>query len=272
MARGLAEDLAKSVGGTFIVINKEGRNNTLAATQVARSNADGYTLGFNAAGPFVSDLHTREGIPFKVEQIDFLCQLVELPVAFAVAANSKYKSLPELLRAAKSAPQTINVGSVGAGSVPTLVLGLLERQAGVKFNNIHYKGDGELVTALLGGHIDAAVPGVSTVAGKGLPVLATSSEHRVPNLQDVPTLKELGYPIVKVGMAGLYAPAGMPPEVRSRLVKACSEIASNGEKFKVVAARLKQQISFLGPDRWKQRITEDSEENKPIIKQLESAH
>jgi tripartite-type tricarboxylate transporter receptor subunit TctC len=76
IARALAEDFGNALGASFIVINKEGRNNTIAATQVARSNLDGYTLGFNAAGPFVSDLHTREGIPFKLSQIDFICQLL----------------------------------------------------------------------------------------------------------------------------------------------------------------------------------------------------
>jgi tripartite-type tricarboxylate transporter receptor subunit TctC len=269
IARALAEDFGNVFGSSFVVINKEGRNNTIAATQVARSNPDGYNLGFNAAGPFVSDLHTREGIPFKLSDIDFICQLLELPVAFAVPSTSPIKSLQQLVEAAKREPGKLNVGSVGAGSVPSIALGLLERAAGVQFNKINYKGDGETVTALLGRHIDAAVPGLSTVANKGLPILAISSKARASSQPDVPTLSELGYPIVKVGMAGLYAPAGLPSDIRGKLSGACSDAASNGAKFRSVTANLGQQISYLGPEQWRARILEDGQENKPIMEQLE---
>lgn len=105
MARALAEDFGNAFGATFVVLNKEGRNNTIAATQVARSNPDGYTLGFHAAGPFVSDLFTREGIPFQLSQIDFICQVVELPVAIAVQPASPFQSLGQLTEAAKREPR-----------------------------------------------------------------------------------------------------------------------------------------------------------------------
>ena len=273
MARALAEDFGNELGATFVVINKEGRNNTVAATQVARSSPDGYTLGFNAAGPFVSDLYTREGVPFKLSQIDFLCQLVELPVAVAVQATSPFKSLKDLVEAARREPGRITVGSVGAGSVPSIALSLLERTAGVQFNKIHYKGDGETVTALLGGHIDAAVPGLSTITNKGLPILAVSSKGRASSQPDIPTLTELGYPIVKVGMAGIYAPAGIPNEIRDRLSVSCRTAATSGVKFRAVTAKLGQEISYLGSQQWQGRIAEDGRENKPIVEQSEtSAH
>jgi tripartite-type tricarboxylate transporter receptor subunit TctC len=270
VARALADDFGNALGGTFVVVNKEGRNNTIAATQVARSNPDGYTLGFNAAGPFVSDLFTREGIPFKLSQIDFLCQVLELPVAFSVPSTSPIKSISQLVEAAKRAPGAVNVGSVGAGSVPSIALALLERAAGLEFNKISYKGDADTVTALLGGQIDAAVPGLSTVANKGLPILAVSSASRVSSQPDVPTLKELGYPIVKEGMAGLYAPAGMSADIRERLATACRAAAKDGTKLRSVTAKLGQEISYLEPERWRNRLVEDAQENKPIIERMEA--
>jgi putative tricarboxylic transport membrane protein len=272
MGRALAEDFGNTFGRTFVVLNKEGRNNTLAATQVARSDPDGYTLGFHAAGPFVSDLHTREGIPFRLSQIDFICQVVELPVAIAVQSASSIRSLSQLVDAAKREPGRLTVGSVGAGSVPSIALGLFERAAGVEFNKIHYKGDGETVPALLGRHIDAAAPGLSTIANKGLPILAISSKSRAASQPDVRTLAELGYPVVKVGMAGLYAPAGLPPAVRDRLSNACREAAVSGPKFRSVAEKLGQEISYLGPEEWRDQIIKDSQENKPIIEQFEASH
>lgn len=271
MVRALAEDFGNAFGGSFIVVNKEGRNNTIAATQVARSSPDGYTLGFHGAGPFVSDLFTREGIPFELSRIDFLCQVVELPVAFAVQSDSPIKTIQQLVYAAKREPDKITVGSVGAGSVPTIALGLLERAAGVRFNKITYKGDGETVTALLGRHIDAAVPGLSTIANKGLPILAVSTKMRAASEPNVPTLTELGYPIVKVGMAGLYAPTGLANDIREKLAHTCSEVAAKGAKFRAVTSKLGQEVSYLGPEQWRARIIQDGQENKPIIEQLETS-
>jgi tripartite-type tricarboxylate transporter receptor subunit TctC len=271
MARALAEDFGNSFGATFVVLNKEGRNNTIAATQVARSAPDGYTLGFHAAGPFVSDLYTREGIPFTLSQIDFICQVVELPVAIAVQSASPFQSLRQLTEAAKREPGKITVGSVGAGSVPSIALGLLEKAAGVEFNKINYKGDGETVPALLGRHIDAAVPGLSTVANKGLPILAVSSKARAASQPNVPTLMELGLPIIKVGMAGLYAPAGLQPAVREQLWKACKQASLNGPKFRSITEKLGQEVSYLGPDEWRDQIIKDGQENKPIIERSEAS-
>jgi tripartite-type tricarboxylate transporter receptor subunit TctC len=268
MARALAEDLGKSLHATLVVINREGANGTIAAGLVARANPDGYTLGFNAAGPFVSEPFMPEGVPYKLDDLDFVCQLFELSVVLAVPPSSSLKSVSSFVEAAKQAPGAVNVGTVGAGSVPSIALGLLEKSAGIQLTKVYYKGDGETVTNLLGGHIDAGVPGLSTVANKGAPLLGIFSATRDPTQPNLPTFKELGIPAVKVGMVGLYAPAGLPVQTKVKLEDACRAASQSGEVLQTTSQRLGQKISYLGSADWQSRLMADGKENKSIIQQL----
>jgi tripartite-type tricarboxylate transporter receptor subunit TctC len=268
MARALAQDIAGQLGGAFVIISKPGRNGTLAATQVLRASPDGYTLGFQAAGAFVSDPYTPEGVPYNVDDADFLCQLFEPAVALAVPPDSKFKSVSDVVAAAKHDPGKLTIGTVGPGSIPGIAARLFERAAGIELNEIPYKGDAENVQALLAHDTDLAVPGLSTVANKGVAILASFSQSRSPSYPDIPTMKELGYPVVKFGMVGLFGPMGMPEAVRSRLVDACNEAAHDGKSVRDVSRSLGQEIAYVGPSEWRSRIKTDGAENKPILEQF----
>jgi tripartite-type tricarboxylate transporter receptor subunit TctC len=267
MARALAEDLGNALRGTFVVINKDGRNGTIAAEQVVTSKPDGYTLGFQAAGAFVSDPFTPEGVSYKIDDVDFLCQVFEPAVALAVQPDSPFKTVADVIQAAKQKPGAVSVGTVGPGSIPGIAVRLLEENAGIHLNQIPYSGDAQNVTALLGHQIDAAVPGLTTVTNKGVPILAIFSAQRSRSHSEIPTMKELGYPIVKVGMVGIYAPAGMPGSVRTKLVNACNA-AHAGPRLQEVSHKLGQDIIYLGPTEWRQHIMADRAENKVILDEL----
>jgi tripartite-type tricarboxylate transporter receptor subunit TctC len=268
MARALAEDIRSQLDGTFVVINKPGRNGTIAATQVLRASPDGYTLGFQAVGAFVSDPFTPEGVPYTLDDADFLCQLFEPAVALAAPPDSKFKSVSDVVAAAKRDPGKITVGTVGPGSVPGITVRLFEKAAGIELNEIPYKGDAENVSALLGHDTDLAVPGLSTVANKGVAILASFSQSRSPAYPDIPTIKELGYPVVKFGMVGLFSPAGMPAATRRLLVDACAVAARDGQRVRDASKSLGQEISYVGPTEWRGRIKADGAENKPILEQF----
>jgi tripartite-type tricarboxylate transporter receptor subunit TctC len=268
IARGLAQDMGQILGGTFIVVNRDGDNGTIAATQVVRSSPEGYALGFGAAGPFVSDPYRPEGVPYALDQVDFLCQLFEPAVALAVPRDSKIKSVPDFVAAAKREPGVLTVGTVGPGSVPNIAIALFEKEAGVEINKIPYKGDAENVTALLGGQIDAAVPGLTTVTGKGLPILGIFSSARAALYPEIPTMAELGYPVVKTGMVGLYAPKGLPESTRDRITNACREVAKSGPTLRSVAERLRQEVRYLDSAPWRARIIEDGHENQQVMQRL----
>lgn len=268
IARGLAQDMGQVLGGTIVVVNKEGDNGTIAATQVIRSTPEGYTLGFGAAGPFVSDPYRPEGVPYSLDQVDFLCQLFEPAVALAVPRDSQLKSVSDFVAAAKHQPGVLTVGTVGPGSVPNITIALFEEGAGIQVNKIPYKGDAENVTALLGGQIDAAVPGLTTVTGKGLPILGIFSATRATLYPEIPTMTELGYPIVKAGMVGLYAPKGLPVSTRDKITNACRDVAKSGPTLQSVAAKLRQEVRYLDSGPWRARIIEDGHENQKVMQHL----
>jgi len=268
IARGLAQDMGQMLSGAFVVVNKEGDNGTIAATQVVRSSPEGYTLGFGAAGPFVSDPYRPEGVPYTLDQVDFLCQLFEPAVALAVPRDSQIKSVADFVAAAKRAPGVLTVGTVGPGSVPNIAIALFEKEAAIQVNKIPYKGDAENVTALLGGQLDAAVPGLTTVTGKGLPILGIFSSTRAGLYPEIPTMTELGYPVVKSGMVGLYAPKGLPESTRDKLANACRDVAKSGPTLKSVAEKLRQEVRYLDPTAWRARIIEDGHENQQVMQRL----
>jgi tripartite-type tricarboxylate transporter receptor subunit TctC len=268
IARALAQDMGQLLGGTIIVVNKDGDNGTIAATQVVRSTPEGYVLGFGAAGPFVSDPYTPNGVPYTLDQVDFLCQLFEPAVALAVPRESQIKSVSDFVAAAKREPGALTVGTVGPGSVPNITIALFEKAAGIEVNKIPYKGDAENVTALLSGQIDAAVPGLTTLTGKGLPILAIFSAARATLYPEIPTMTELGYPVVKTGMVGLYGPKGLPQTTRDKITNACRDVAKSGPTLPAVAEKLRQEIRYLDSAPWRERILEDGHENQQVMQQL----
>ena len=268
MARALADDMGKILGGTLVVANKPGHNGVLAAAQVVRSTPDGYSLGFHAAGAFVSDPYLPQGVPYRLDQVDFLCQVFELQVALAVPRNSPFKSVGDYIHAARLNPGKISVGTVGPGSIPGMTVKLLEKAAGIRLNQIPYKGDADNVTALLGNQIDSAVPGLSTVIHKGPPILGIFGAKRLVSHPNIPTFKELGYPVVKVGMVGLYAPTGLPAQVRTKLISACHATAESGARIHALSQKLGQDISYLDSAEWRKRIIADGKQNKVMLEQL----
>lgn len=267
LGRTLAEGMAKQLGQAVVPMNRDGAANTIAAGFVAQSKPDGYTLGFSAAGPFVSQPYLKRDLPFKNSDFEFLCQAFELQVAIVVRPESPIRSLADLIDTVKREPGKLNVGHAGAASIPHVALSQLEALAGFKLDYLNYKGDGEVVKNLLGGHIDVAAPGLGTVGKQNLRVLAIFGRERVAAHPDVPTVKELGYPIVKTGMVGLFSPKGLPAAVRGKLVSAC-KTGVESENYRMVSQRMNQSTGYLAPAEWEKHLDEDARDNKAVIERL----
>lgn len=267
LGRAFAEGMSAHLGQPVVPNTREGANGSIAVTHVVRSPADGYTVGFTGAGPFVSLPFTRTDMPYSTAEVDFLCQVFELPVALIVPQDSPFKTIEDFVAAAKDRPGQVNVGHGGIGSVPHLAIGEFEKQARVKLNQIAYKGDADQTSAILGKHLDAAVPGLSSVAGKPVRILAVFAADRADTHPDVPTVKESGYGVVKVGMVGLYTRKGAPASVREKLVAAC-KAGADSEIYRRASAKAGQAVNFLNSDQWTARIAEDARQNKAIVKGL----
>ncbi|MFS2032516.1 Bug family tripartite tricarboxylate transporter substrate binding protein [Polaromonas sp. CT11-55] len=252
VTRKIAQKLTEQTGQSFFVENKAGATGTIGASQVVQSPADGYTLLANDT-TYSMLPHVFKKLPWDYER-----DLVPVagfnfaPVTLAVAADSKFKTLQELLAFAKANPSKLYYGTGGAGSMPHFATEALRSAARIDITHVPYKGAGEATLALLSGTIDfqmASTPGVmNQVKGGKMRLLAVSGDRRLKALPDVPTFKELGlkqYGVIN--FTGLWAPKGTPPAVMARLQKEI-EVAMASADFQTFADNLGAvPISVGGP-------------------------
>jgi tripartite-type tricarboxylate transporter receptor subunit TctC len=224
VTRKIAAKLQEQIGQTFYVENKAGATGTIGAAAVVQAPADGYTLGANDT-TYALLPHIFKKLPFDHEKdLVPVSAFVFAPMAVVVKADSKFKTLGDLLAAAKAEPNRITYGTGGAGTTPHFASEALGIAAGVHFMHIPFKGAGEATMAMLGGTIDfqiASTPGViSHVKGGKARLLGVSGSKRLASLPDVPTFAEAGVKNFGViNFTGLFAPKGTPQAVIDRLQK-----------------------------------------------------
>jgi tripartite-type tricarboxylate transporter receptor subunit TctC len=224
VTRKMASKLQEQTGQAFFVENKAGATGTIGIMQAIQSPADGYTLVANDS-TYALLPHIFKKLPFDYgKDLAPIGAFLFAPMSAVVKADSKFKTLGELIAAAKAAPNSVTYGTGGAGTTPHFLSEGLGIAAGVNFMHVPYKGAGEATLALLSGTIDfqfASTPGVmGSVKGGKVRMLAVSGDKRLPALPDVPTFTEAG---VKYGglinFTGLWAPKGTPQPVIDRLHK-----------------------------------------------------
>ena len=222
LARVLGEPLARRWGQSLVVENKGGAGGTLGSRAAAGAAADGYTLLLGSSGPLAAAPNLYANPGYNPRELTPIMNVAGVAQAFVVAANSPYKSLGELLAAAKASPGGLSYGSGGVGSFQHLTFEWLKQRTGAQIKHIPYRGSGPAYTDLIGGQINAMVdslPGVLPLVQAGkLRVLAVSTSHRVPQLPDVPTVAESGVAgFDALGWLGIVAPKGVDPAVRDKL-------------------------------------------------------
>ncbi len=221
-ARVLAEHLGKSLGQQVIVENKPGAGTRLANEMVARTAPDGYTMLY-AAAPYATAeaLYGKQKFDMKKDLLP-VTFVAMAPLFLIVNADSGVKNVRELVALGKSRSSGLNFGSPGAGSQPNLAADLFLKDAKLKGEILHFRGDAPAYVELLGGRIDATLTAITTAlphirAGK-LRVLGVASAERSPLYPDAPTLREQGMGnVVASGWYGMMVPGGTARLVIARL-------------------------------------------------------
>jgi len=224
VTRKIAAKLQEQTGQTFFVENKAGATGTIGLSSVVHAPADGYTLAANDT-TFALLPHIFKKLPFDHEHdLVPVSAFVFAPMGVVVKGDSKYRTLADLIGAAKAEAEAnkVTYGTGGAGTTPHFVSEALGIAAGVNFMHVPYKGAGEATMAMLSGTIDfqvASTPGVmGNVKGGKARLLAVSGAKRLAALPEVPTFAEAGIKnFGLINFTGLWAPKGTPQAVTDRL-------------------------------------------------------
>lgn len=237
-ARSYARALEQRLGGTVVVSNRPGAGGELALGATARAKPDGHTIGTtNYPGLLTIPIERRA--QFKLADFEPLANIVTDPSAITAHVDSPYRTPGDVIEKAKAAPGTITYASPGVGSDDHMQLVLLEQVTGIKLSHVVYQGDPGLRTALLGREVDliGLNLGAVTAAPEKTRMLAQGGATRSRFQPEVPTLKELGFPVEMASERGLVLPAGTPPAIVARLREATADIARDPEFVRQVEGR-----------------------------------
>ncbi len=225
LARPIAEALSRRMGQPFIVDNRPGVGGNLGTDAVAKAAPDGYTLLLTPPAPIAQAVALYRKLPYDPQtDLVLLSDVAMARVACVVNASMPVRSFQELLAWSKANPMKLTIGSWGPGSQPHIVQVFMDKTFGTQTIHVPYKGEGPLVTDLVGGQILMTCGSITTLAphiasGK-LRALATIGPTRAAALRDVPTFAEIGYPHEVLQLTGPYAmaaPAKTPPAIVERL-------------------------------------------------------
>ena len=256
-ARSYARALEQRLGGTVVVSNRPGAGGELALGAVARARPDGHTLG-STNMPSLVTIPIERQAQFKLDDFAPVANLVTDPSAITAHAEGPFGSLADVIERARAAPDTVTYASPGVGTDDHLQLVLLQEAAGVRLNHVVFQGDPQLRTALLGRQVD--VIGLNLGAVTATPqttrMLSQGGPRRSRFRPEVPTLRELGYPVEMASERGLVAPAGTPPAILARLREATEDIARDPEFVRALEGRFTEP-AFEPGDGWFARLRRD---------------
>lgn len=268
-ARAVAQKLTESLGQNVIVENKPSAGGIVAGDLVAKADADGHTLLLMSNGTAVST-GLFKSLPFDAQK-DFapVSTLGTFDIAVVAAEGGKFKTAQELIAFAKANPGKLNVGTINIGSTQNLAAELIQAAGGLDFQVVPFKGTPDVITALRGGTVDAAVeilgPMMGQINSKAVRALAVMGDKRAAKLPDVPTLREAGIQgATASSWNALAAPAKTPRDVVAKLNKAVAD-ALNAPDLKAKLADLNVTAQASTPDGLGQLLASETKRWSDII-------
>jgi tripartite-type tricarboxylate transporter receptor subunit TctC len=217
--RTASESLAANIKGTITMVNKTGGSGVVGTSAVVNARPDGYTLvnvspeATNIAQAFSPPL------PYDPEKdLTYIAKLVDAGHCIAVRSDSPFKTIEEVVAYAKANSRKLKSSVMGVSGTPRVILEVLKRNLKIDIIHVPFEGGGENVTALLGGHVDMSIVGLTPIQGQiasgQARLLAVSASKRFPTMPQVPTLREKGYMKTAIATAlGLGGPKGLPPAI-----------------------------------------------------------
>lgn len=268
-ARIVADALGKELGQQIIIMNQPGAGGATAAQAVLNAEPDGYTLALFSNGTAIS-VPLFKKLPFDpVSEFVPVSSLAYFDFVFVTKADGKFKTLKDVLDAAKAEPGALNVGTINTGSTQNLAAELFKSAAGVDFTIVPYKATPDLQVALLGGEIDMIIDSQTALQAalqKNQAIAIASSGPRRSSLtSDVPTVTEAGISGYDVtSWNAIFAPKGTPDEARTALNRALTSVLAD-EAIKKRFAELGVEARSSKPEEIGNRLNEDIEKWSAVI-------
>lgn len=273
-ARVLAPKLSEILEVPVQVVGKPGGSGIIGTLEAVKSPPDGYTLLMDCNGSSSLQFAWSENLPYKPEERTYIARAIFTIESLLVPASTPWKTVEDLVKAIRTNPSSVSFGNIGGTGVPDAALAQFRAALmakGVDLSKTHmvtYKGSGETIIAVAGGHVTACMSGIAGTqalisAGK-IRVLAVTSAERYKPWPTVPTMAELGYPSVNMLFwAGLGGPPGLPANIVKILDKAVRESLNDPD---VVAKLDKLGIVpfYQSGDAYRQFVLDEGEAIKAL--------
>jgi len=265
IARALATDLSNTLKQQVLVVNKEGAAGIIAMNTAANAAPDGYTLVFGPVGPLTLQPHLKSSLPYQADDFVGICQTFTTDIALYTGASGTFKTMNDVIAAAKGAPGKIAYGFGGLGTMPHLAPLQLMMKAGVELQGVPYRGDPAVILAIRSGELQLGSGVLGLALNQNFRPLVLFSPARLPQVLDVPTATELGYPVVGQVFGGLLSLKAVPAAVRKTVEAACTRAIETAD-YKAAARNTQQDVSFLDGEEFTRRIVEESRTQRDVIK------
>ncbi|MCL4466092.1 MAG: tripartite tricarboxylate transporter substrate binding protein [Chloroflexi bacterium] len=252
LARLLVPALQKDLGVPVEVVDKPGGGTQIGLTELATSKPDGYTIGMtNQTTTVLTYLDPARKAAYGRKDFAPIANVGNDTTSIAVAPNSPFKTLKDLVDAAKANPGKVTIGDTGMGTSPHLDLLRFAKAAGIKVASVHFSGGATAITAVLGGHVDATDQGLGTMAGqvKGnqVRVLGVMAAKRSRFASNAPTMEEQGWKVYGPSTRSFSAPGGTPKAIVDRLAQAFKNAMNDPDVQKKMDETMLEP-AYMGPD------------------------
>ncbi|UGA55846.1 tripartite tricarboxylate transporter substrate binding protein [Vibrio sp. VB16] len=261
-ARALANVAQKYIHTNLIVKNRTGAGGTIAATELARAKADGYTLMWYTSGVSTTQPMIRK-VKYSLDDFVPVIGTTSEPLLLAVPKSSPYNTVADLKG------HDFNAGSPGAGSMPNIAMVALSKKVGFGMDNVIYKSTTEANVAMIGGHIDISItqPSIEVSLGEKMRVLAVFTEERLPEYPDVPTVREAGFDLVMDNYNFIMAPKDTPKD-RIETIRSGFETMLNSAEFKTFANNANITVFDITSEKIYQNFDKELNELPPLLKEM----
>jgi tripartite-type tricarboxylate transporter receptor subunit TctC len=274
VTRIVSAGLSSILGANFVIDNRSGAGNTLGSREVARAEADGYTLLMSSAsGQVISPLVYRNVGYDPIKSFAPIALVAEGTAVLVVNPALPFLSAKDVIAYAKANPGKLNYASAGIGTVPHLVAELFKARAGIDLVHVPYRGGAPATADVIGGNIhmefDAVGPLLQHIREGRLHALAVTSPTRIAELPDVPTMVEIGYPdVVSMSWTALFAPAATDGPIVARLNAAVNQALESTEIADALAG-IGYRAKGGAPDAVLETTVTDHNKWAPIVRALD---